>query len=77
MQNGFKHSIPISSSIKLFKFINMTNSINILKDGISELFKKPGLILQIGIRIPLLRDMFEPTQRMGSKRLVILVLAVV
>lgn len=28
MQNGFKHSIPISSSIKLFKFINMTNSIN-------------------------------------------------
>jgi hypothetical protein len=28
MRNGVKHSIPISSSIKLFKYLNMTNSIN-------------------------------------------------
>lgn len=29
MQNGIKHSVPISSSIKVLKYFNLTNSINI------------------------------------------------
>lgn len=29
LQNGIKHSIPISSSIKIFKYFTMTNSVNV------------------------------------------------
>jgi len=29
MQNGIRHNIPISSSIRILKFLNMTNSVNL------------------------------------------------
>ena len=45
-KNGVKHSIPVSSNLKVLKYFNLTNSVNYNGAGIFSVMKGTGLVIR-------------------------------